>query len=90
MALLDAVVPNVEGVILLFRGQLAVSGKNFREEYSWHLVRKLKEAAKHPTVHRTEPVPPYNYPAQISVVLRSRNPAVFLIGKSKYVPILCK
>ena len=55
MALLDAVVPNVGGVILLFRGQLAVSGKNFREEYSWHLVRKLKEAAKHPTVQRAAP-----------------------------------
>ena len=56
MALLDPVVLNGGGVaILLFRGHLAMSGKNFREEYPWRLVRKLKEAAKHPTPSRMPP-----------------------------------
>lgn len=83
MALLDPVVLNGGGVvILLFRGHLAMSGKNFREEYSWHLVRKLKEAAKHPTVHRTKPVPQYNYPAQTSVVLGLRNRHLLIKEKS--------
>ena len=83
MALLDPVVLNGGGVaILLFRGHLAMSGKIFREEYPWRLVRKLKEAAKHPTVHRTEPVPQYNYPAQTSVVLGLRNRHLLIKEKS--------
>lgn len=74
----------VEGTILCpppgIRGHLIMSGDIFgchiwEKGCYWHLVVQARDAAKHLKVHSTAPTTK-NYSAQMSVVLRLRNPAV--------------